>query len=211
MAGVRRAFLDAVDLTRPVVASAAVAACWDRPSVLAEFTVRGLAGHLVRAAAVVATYLEPPAPEGDPIAAPAYFAQLQASPDPMSAPSVSIRERGEAEASAGHAALARRFDELAARLPGLLASEPEGRPLRVFGGQVMRLDDYLLTRLVEVTVHADDLALSVGLEPPRWPREVANMVIAHLVEVSRLRHGDLAVLRALTRRERDHVEALRVF
>ena len=32
-----------------------------------------------------------------------------------------------------------------------------------------------------------------------------------LVDVARVRHGDLAVLRALTRRERDPVQARRVF
>jgi len=31
-----------------------------------------------------------------------------------------------------------------------------------------------------------------------------------LVGVARIRHGDLAVLRALTRRERDQAQALRV-
>jgi hypothetical protein len=36
-------------------------------------------------------------------------------------------------------------------------------------------------------------------------------VISTLVQIARLRHGDMAVLRALTRRERDLVQALRVF
>ncbi len=37
-----------------------------------------------------------------------------------------------------------------------------------------------------------------------------DLAIEALVDVARVRHGDLAVLRALTRRERDSSEALRV-
>jgi hypothetical protein len=37
-----------------------------------------------------------------------------------------------------------------------------------------------------------------------------GLVIATLVEVARIRHGDAATIRALTRRERDTVDALRV-
>jgi hypothetical protein len=38
-----------------------------------------------------------------------------------------------------------------------------------------------------------------------------EIAFANLVEVARVRHGDLAVLRAFTRRERDSVDALRIF
>ncbi len=41
---------------------------------------------------------------------------------------------------------------------------------------------------------------------PRW-----IMVIGTLVDVARFRHGDVAVLHALTRRERDSIGALRIF
>jgi hypothetical protein len=63
---------------------------------------------------------------------------------------------------------------------------------------------------VELVVHADDLAASVGVEPtPPQPAATA-VAIDVLVGVARVRHGDMAVLRALARRERDTVRALRV-
>ena len=74
----------------------------------------------------------------------------------------------------------------------------------------MLLDDYLITRLLEVVVHTDDLAVSLGIEPPDFPRPATAAVIDCLLEVARRRHGDIAVVRAFTRRERDRPEALRV-
>jgi hypothetical protein len=72
------------------------------------------------------------------------------------------------------------------------------------------LDEYLRTRLVELTVHIDDLALSLDVDPPVVPSAAYEVAIGVLVEVGRRRTSDLAVLRALTRRERDDVDALRV-
>jgi hypothetical protein len=60
-------------------------------------------------------------------------------------------------------------------------------------------------------VHADDLAVSVGTDLPTLPPAALQIAISTLVDVARQRHGDLAVLRALSRRERDTLGALRVF
>ncbi|MDQ3879299.1 MAG: hypothetical protein M3290_13275, partial [Actinomycetota bacterium] len=59
-------------------------------------------------------------------------------------------------------------------------------------------------------VHTDDLAVSIGVPTPEPRPEAADAAIANLVSVARRRHGDTAVLRALTRRERDEGNALRV-
>jgi hypothetical protein len=91
-----------------------------------------------------------------------------------------------------------------------LAGEPEDRRIRVFKDLVLLLDDYLVTRIIELTVHTDDLAVSVGLPTPEFPASATALAIEALVDVAIPRNGDLAVLRALTRRERDEVEALRV-
>ena len=61
-----------------------------------------------------------------------------------------------------------------------------------------------------MTVHMDDLTLSVGLSPPEAPAEAYGVAIEILVEVATLRHGPLAILRALTRHERQGTETLRV-
>jgi hypothetical protein len=80
----------------------------------------------------------------------------------------------------------------------------------VFQDLVIRLDDYLATRLVELCVHTDDLAASLELPAPQLPEPATAAAICTLVDVARIRHGDAAVLRALARRERDAVSALRV-
>jgi hypothetical protein len=66
----------------------------------------------------------------------------------------------------------------------------------------LRLDDFLLTRLVEITVHLDDLATSIAAPPPVLPQAVTTPVRHLLVDLAAQRHGDPAVLLALTRAER---------
>ena len=208
----RQSCLAALAVARGVLASPEVARKWDGPSALPEFTVRGLAGHLLRAPLALQSYLDAPEPAGEPIPAAAYFPTVLAGEVDLASPlNVLVRERGEQEARRGHAGVLAAWDEAATGLAGRLPDEPAGRKVAVFQGLVMRLDDYLVTRIVEVVVHADDLAVSVGLPTPAWPRSVADLAIDHLVACARHRHGDLAVLRALSRRERDRAEALRVF
>jgi hypothetical protein len=188
-----------------------VAKAWDEPSALDQFSVRGLAGHLARAAGSAEAYLdreEPPAEHV--IDAAQYYAAALGTVDITSDQHAAIRQRGEEAAAKGHGSLVRDFaaqvDRLAARLP----QEPPGRRVRVFGDLVLLLDDYLLTRLIELCVHMDDVAVSVGLPPADLPPGAHEEAIACLVDVGRARHGDLAVLRALSRRERDTADALRV-
>lgn len=207
----RSIWFEAADAARRVLAAPETRARWEEPSVLVEFTVRGLAGHLARAVVVVEEYLDGPEPEGRPMPAGAYFPTIVTTRDITDPLHARIRERGEANAAGGPAALLEAFDAVVARLRTRLPAEPADRTLAAAGGHVVRLDDYLVTRMVELTVHTDDLAASVGLPTPEWPRAVSDAVIAHLVGAARFTHGDLSVIRALTRRERDSVDALRLF
>jgi Mycothiol maleylpyruvate isomerase N-terminal domain len=206
----RQTFLDTLAAVRPLVASPNVAEKWNEPSVLSEFSVRGLAGHLVRASFTVELYLDSDTTVAeDPISPAQYFANYPADIDaPLN---VAVRARGEDLASEGHRHLVGLFDDLAARLQIRLRAEPSDRIVVGARGAVMKLDDYLVTRLVELVVHADDLALSVGLDATPFPGEGLDIVIGCLLDIARYRHGDLAVIRAFSRRERDAVEALRVF
>jgi hypothetical protein len=78
-------------------------------------------------------------------------------------------------------------------------------------GEELLLDEYLRICLVEIAVHTEDLALSAGVGVAvRSPGSAVSVAINLLVVVGRKRHGDEAVLRALARRERDPVQALRV-
>jgi hypothetical protein len=206
-----RAFLDAMDYGVTMLERPEVATHWDHHSVLAEFTVAGLAGHLLRALTTVDTYLDAPPPEGEPVSAVEYYLASGVDADPDSKINRDIRARGLEMSLGGAAAVAAEARALATRLSTRVSSEPLDRPLRVLGGLAITLEDYLRTRIVELLVHADDVALSVGVAPAPAPAPHASTIaIDLLVELARARHGDVSVLRALTRRERDDVDALRV-
>jgi uncharacterized protein (TIGR03083 family) len=211
---IRQTFLDTIPVARSIIASPEAAARWDQPSALREFSVRALAGHLARTVFTVETYLNAPTPTStDPGSAVEYYLRMVARSDwtdPLSPSNTAIRQRGEDQAAVGHAGLLAELDKSSAHLRDRLRNEPENRLVEVFAGLIIRLDEYLVTRVMELTIHTDDLAVSLGLEPPDLPPAALQATIDLLVEMARKRHGDLAILRALARRERDRVDALRV-
>jgi hypothetical protein len=66
----------------------------------------------------------------------------------------------------------------------------------------LTLDDLLITRMMEIAVHNDDLAVSVGMPTPELPPTVLDPVFDLLTRLAIRRHGPTAVLRALSRAER---------
>jgi hypothetical protein len=183
---------------------------WGEPSVLTQFPVSGLAGHLLRAMTTIETYLGA-APAGEPVISAAEYFVRVASADIESPANQAIRARGEEMAAGGPAAVAEAARAAYKRLTARLPDEDPGQHIQVAGGLVLTLSEYLRTRMVELVIHGDDLAASVGLAFGPLSTDLGGIVIGTLVDVARVRHGDLAVLRALTRRERDQVHALRVF
>lgn len=69
------------------------------------------------------------------------------------------------------------------------------------GGWGLAVDDFLLTRVVELVLHADDLAVSAGVSTPELPAAASGATIELLVRVAAWRHGPIAVVRGLARRE----------
>jgi len=206
----RAAFLDAAATAVQLIERRELAEHWHSRSVLREFSVAALAGHLSRAMTTVERYLDGPEPGEAGISAAVYFDTVIRSADINDPANQAIRDRGGEAAAGGPAALASEARGARARLRSRLAVVEPERRLRVAGGLVMTVDEYLRTRVVELVVHADDLAASVGVAPMAPRPETGKIAIDALVDVARIRHGDLAVLRALARRERDPVEALRV-
>ena len=204
------AFADASGAAAQLLAQPEVAERWQHDSALALFGVAALAGHLLRGMTVVESYLEGPEPDGEAVSAPEYFHVLGLSSDVTTSANEAIRARGADVAAHGPTHIASDAAAAAARLPALLGALPPDRRLRVIGGVVITLDQYLCTRVVELVVHGDDLATSVGLVVPELASTTTAVAIDTLVGVARLRHGDISVLRALARRERDTDAALRV-
>ena len=207
----RGAYLDTTAVSRALLRSPEVQAKWVEPSALERWSLKGLAGHLVRAATSVEYYLDQdPDPEGPPLSASEYYATVVGdTADIDSDLNRAIRERGDKMAAEGYTGLMERFDSCADRLRARLEEEPPDRKVRVLQDLVLMLDDYLVTRLIELTVHIDDVAVSAGLPTPEMPPAALDLAFRCLIDVARHRNGDLAVLRGLTRRERADVDVLR--
>jgi uncharacterized protein (TIGR03083 family) len=209
------AFFSACDLAITVVGSAAVAERWEDDSALEGLTVGALAAHLYAAIRRLETALAQPEPEAPVVVVgitefygPNRIDDRSQLDDTFH---VAIRAEAAERAGKGAGALAASFEALVGRLRASLPGETSTRlvpVLRIEGGAAL-LSDYLLTRVVELMVHADDLAASVGMKVDP-PSEVASAALGVFLELARTRSGDVAVLRAFSRRERADPEVLRV-
>lgn len=210
---IRDVFFAACETGRQVLAAPQVAQAWERPSALEQMTVGALAGHLMRAVTSVDAYLDRPVSEGAQILdAVEYYTSIDGivGDDLSRDLHISIRQRAEDASKPGHAGVVEQWDTTLERLRGRLADMGPDHTVAALGGRGLLVDEYLVTRLVELLVHTDDLAVSVGIQRPPFPSDAESAVIDCLVEVARRRHGAAAVITAMTRTERDTVHALRV-
>ncbi|MFJ2172622.1 maleylpyruvate isomerase N-terminal domain-containing protein [Streptomyces sp. NPDC087851] len=205
----KNAYLEAAAQAVALLDAPEVAASWEKPSALAQWTVGGPAGHLAYRIFSVGPALEGPGSEQDPISVCEHYARAVWIDAPLDGEIGSgIRAKGEGISSEGEGEGVRRMVErvraaLDQQRTGL--EEVPGDWVVVFmpqTGWVLSLDDFLVTRMVELAVHMDDLAVSVGLGAPELPGSALDPVIALLTGLAVRRHGQAAVLRALTRAER---------
>ena len=205
MTSLAEAYLDAATAAADLLDNPAVARNWDEPSALAEFTVRGLAGHLGSQVLTVAGVLSgPTSPDLEIVKLEDHYTRVRwRGADVNDDANVSIRESGEERAQPGQAAL---VAEVRAALDGLraaLADLDGQRPVLLpWTGWAVTADDFLTTRMMEIAVHSDDLAVSVHMDTPELPVRVLRPVYDLLFMLSLRRHGNTAMLRALSRAER---------
>lgn len=203
-AGDRRlaAFLEGAGVVCDALGSSSVAARWDAPSVLDGQSVGGLAGHLARGGVwVVGDYLAGPEPEAEPLFQSAAEYELVAVQHLDAAAHQAIRDRGAEVAAAGPAEVAATARTRLAEVAPLLPRLGPDRKVAVIGGAVMRLGDYLSTRVVEQAVHLDDLARSVEGATWQVPATCLQLAIDVGIELASLRYDATEVLRALYRGE----------
>jgi hypothetical protein len=208
---VRTQFLAAAAVLVEVVARPEVAAAWDTGSALAGMSVGALAGHATRAITLVEGKLaEPEDPDAPAVPdAGTYLVSMTGVDDPGSDLSRQVVDRAVIEAGAGPATVSTQAREHLERLRTLVPAVPAGRRVLPRGGRSLDFEEYLRTRIVELAVHLDDLAASVPMPPVTVPEDAVRTAADVLYEAALARHGASAVLRALSRRERDDVEALR--
>ena len=209
-ARVRAHVVEAVSKATELIATPATAERWDQPSALEGMTVGALSAHLVRAAGATIAYLDrtPPdrRPDGDLLTAVTYFHAAVDSPIHDQ-----IKDVSATESAIGHEATVAKCRQLAADLESRLAAEPADRLVAALGGRLLTLDDFCRTRLIEVLLHLDDLAVSTGQPRPATDPEGAAIIIDICINIARDRNGDWGVLYALTRAERSTQTVFPVF
>jgi hypothetical protein len=200
----RQLYLSAATAATTLLADPAVARSWEAPSALRKFRVSGLAGHLAGQITQVPAVLDAPPPAASPVALLAHYRlSTWTDGDIDSALNAGIRDSGEQAAAVGPAGVAERAGAALAALRRRLPDEPADRVIPLpWGPWALTLDDYLATRLLELAVHCDDLAVSVGVETPALPEAAQQAVLDLLCRWAASRHGPTAVLRTLSRAER---------
>lgn len=199
------AFLSAVHQSWELASTPQVWDAWAQESACAGMTVGGLAHHLLGQATNTARLLGVDAADAPaPIPLLEHYARaawVEAGQDEEA--NVSIRENDNDKALAGPEAVLGAAREPIDALPGLLGASREPDVVRIpWQGWALTTDDFLTTRMMEMVVHGDDLASSVGLPTPAYADDVVGPVLALLTGVALRRHGQTALVRALARPQR---------
>ncbi|WP_433319254.1 maleylpyruvate isomerase N-terminal domain-containing protein [Micromonospora sp. CA-269861] len=203
--------VDALDATFPIAAAIAldlirrpeVSEQWSSPSALPHLSVGGLACHLGRQAVRVAELL--PTPNDLPVleSADNHYERAawvtEGSPDEASV----AEGPDEADAVRGPADLQARSAQALDEVVDLLSRRAAGAVVPIpWQGWALPRSEFLLTRQLEIVVHSDDLAVSIGVPTPEFPAEVFDPVRDLLVRLAVRRNGQSALISALSRSER---------
>ncbi|WP_026924717.1 maleylpyruvate isomerase N-terminal domain-containing protein [Glycomyces arizonensis] len=214
MTPIRKQYLTAAQSALDLLRGPAVAAAWEAASALEGFTVGGLAAHLASQITSGAAALEADFGGKDVIGVLDHYERARASwleADVGNDYNTAIKDRGNAEAGAGPgevaAAAEAALKTLHERLPGLGDGALGGVGRWAYATS---LDDFLVTRIMELVVHADDLAVSVGVATPEFDADAFDTAAWVLTRLAARRHGQAALVRALARAERapDSITAL---
>ncbi len=207
--GVPADFLLAGASTLGLIGRVEVLNRWSEPSALPEMSVGALAAHL--GSQVLTAHAAVTAGSGvtqeRPVPLLEHYQRVPWAQSGLDDPSnVTIREGAEQAAGTGHDGLVRSVQDALRDLTAAFSTTlPTGLPPAIrmpWWDWSLSFEDYLVTRVMEMVVHSDDLAVSVDVEPPALPQSVLGPVLALLVGVSLQRHGQPALVRALSRSER---------
>ena len=196
------AYIDSLPPTISLLSEPRVREMWESPSALEGMTVGELAAHLAQTITRVPDTLAALPSDLVMGGAERFLHTGWATTDANSQANTAIRDRARGEAAVGAQAVVESVRAASVALADLLPAQAEDRLVVMPDGVSLDLDDYIITRLLELVVHCDDLAQSVGVPTPEMPFAAIHAVIELLVEASVARHGWTAVLRALSRQER---------
>jgi hypothetical protein len=201
----RTSYLEAAASAAALIADPAVAVRWDEPSALAGMTVGGVAAHLGSQIHNLPAMLSAGAEPGrETVGVLEHYVRARwINEDFDGDTNAAIRTSAVAAGGEGRDAIVDRVTSALAQLEKVLPGQPDGRVVSPpWLEWSLGLDDFLLTRMMEIAVHSDDLAVSVGVPAPKLPAAVIEPVLDLLARLALRRHGQAALLRALTRAER---------
>jgi hypothetical protein len=197
-------YVAAARIVLDLAATPDVLRAWREESSCEGMTVGGLAHHLVQQPVSTVRLLGM-----DPVAEPPigvldhYARAAWVSEGPEDEANVSIRDDADAAAEDGPERVLAVAADAVERLPAALAGHRVPDQVRIpWQGWSLSTADFLVTRAMEMVVHADDLAASVDLPTPAFPDDVVADVLALLTGLAVRRHGQAALVRALSRPQR---------
>lgn len=204
MTPIRKQYLTAAETALDLLGASAVAAAWTEASALEGFTVGGLAAHLASQITSGAGALDADFSGKEVVGVLDHYDRAAwLGSDIGGDCNTAIRERGNDEAGAGIDAVVTdagsALKVLHGRLPGLGDDAVGGTSRWPYA---MGFDDFLVTRIMELVVHADDLAVSVGIDTPEFDADAFDTAMWILTGLAAARHGQPALVRALARAER---------
>ena len=174
-------------------------------SALPGITVGGVCRHLVSQPETAVEFLgiQPAARRTHPVVS---LAELYERTDWFAAAvdaeeNTSIRDDFNAMAAGRQEHSVAILEKALAELPGAVAAAGDTTYVP-WQDCSLATDDFLVVRLMEVVVHADDLAASVGLPSPTFDDDALHPALALLALLGARRHGQDVVVRALSRAER---------
>ena len=201
----RKAVIEATDLIAELVDRPEIAADWTGESSCEGMSVGGLTRHLAGQPASVVALLGLDGSEGaaaETIDVLEHYRRASwLREDADGETNRSIRATADREAADGPDAARDLLTRARADLEVVLAHPP---PTTYVPWQGWRLatDDFLVTRLMEMVVHADDLASSVRVATPQFGPTVLDPVFRLLTAIAARRHGQDALVRTLARPQR---------
>jgi hypothetical protein len=210
-----RAFLSAARFAGEAIRGPVVGTSWDEPSALQLMTVGDVVGHVFLIVRRVGKRLDGSF-EGSAAGVgvgvgvgPMVYPRVERPEDLDDEIHEQVRLDARRVAQWGWPDVCQAYADRLARLECRMADPiPDSVP---FGDRRVAIGEYLGSRVVEILVHVDDLAASIGKPVGTPPEDAVELALVHLLGAARQVHGDLAVLRAFTRRERVPASAPSIF
>ncbi len=200
----RSAMVRVCDQVSALVTAPEVARRWTEESALPGLTIGGLTRHLVSQPECAVEFLgiQPVPPRAPTLSLAECYARTDWFGAGVESPeNTSIRDDFNEMAAGGPAESADILDGARAQLPA--AIEAAGMTTYVpWQDCCLATDDFLVVRLMETVVHADDLAASLGRSAPAFDPEITDPVVALLAMLAVRRHGSQRVVPGLARSER---------